>query len=77
VRKALDTDGELRGSHPPRTFRDFAVAALEQRIAPTESAPRLDGDADPATLADDWGAWLDTHASALVFDAAAGTWSVP
>jgi hypothetical protein len=77
VRKALDTEGELIGSHPPRTIRDFAVAGLEQRIAPTASAPTVDDEADPTTLAGAWGAWLDTHASALVFDAAAGTWSVP
>jgi len=77
VRKALDTEGQLSGSHPPRTFRDFAVVALAQRIAPDASAPTLDADTEPGTLADDWGAWLDAHASTLVFDAAAGTWSVP
>jgi hypothetical protein len=79
MRTALATDGELSGAHPPRTLRDFAVVALGQRIAPTPVAetPTLADDAEPETLADDWGAWLDAHASTLVFEARTGTWSVP
>ncbi len=72
----LEVNDHLEASHPAVTVGAFAAATLERYTGETLGPPSGASPEEVAAAAQAWSAWLEQNQASLLFDEAAGTWTV-